>query len=267
MAKIFKYLKLEEWLMACISLIFIVTQVWLDLKLPDYMQSITILVQTPGSAIIDIWIAGGYMLLCTLGSVITAIIVGYFSARIGASFSQELRSQLFSKVESFSMEEINRFSTPSLITRSTNDVTQIQMLIVMALQLLVRAPIMTVWAMTKIAGKGWELSVVTGTGVLIVSIVVVMLIIFVIPKFKKMQTLTDNITRIARENLTGLRVIRAYNAVEYQEHKFESANDDLTSTQMFTYRALAVMMPVMSLIMSGLSLAIYCQRVLDKRCW
>lgn len=257
MVKIFKYLKPREWLMVGISLIFIVAQVWLDLKLPEYMSEITRLTQTPGSAMSDIWFNGGYMLLCTLGSLVAAIIVGYFAAKIAASFSQRLRSLLFNKVESLSMEEVNRFSTSSLITRSTNDITQIQMLVVMGLQLVIKAPIMAAWAIMKIAGKGVEWSMATGVAVLIMLLMVSLLMIFVIPKFKKMQILTDNITRVTRENLTGLRVVRAYNAEDYQEDKFERANEDLTSTQMFTNRAMAVMMPVMSVLMSGLSLAIY----------
>jgi len=257
MARIFKYFKLKEWLLAGISLIFIVTQVWLDLKMPDYMHEITTLVQTPGSAMSDIWVAGGYMLLCALGSLAGSVIVGYIAARIAASFSQRLRSMLFNKVESFSMEEINRFSTSSLITRSTNDITQIQILITMALQLIIKAPVTAVWAVTKIAGKGLEWSMVTGVGVLIVLLMVILLMIFVIPKFRKMQVLTDNITRVTRENLTGLRVVRAYNAENYQEAKFEKANEELTATQLFTNRAMVVLMPVMTLMMSGLSLAIY----------
>jgi len=257
MLKILKYLKPKEWLMAGLSLIFIVAQVWLELKLPDYMAEITRLTKTPGSAMGDIWLNGGYMLLCTLGSLVAAIIVGFFAARICASFSQRLRSLLFNKVESFSMEEINRFSTSSLITRSTNDIMQVQMLIVMALQLVIKAPIMAVWAITKILGKGYEWSMATGVGVLIVLVMVTILMIFVMPKFKMMQTLIDNVTRVTRENLTGLRVVRAYNAEDYQENKFEAANKELTGTQLFTNRALALMMPVMQLMMGGLSLAIY----------
>ena len=257
MVRILKHLKPRQWLMAGISLIFIVAQVWLDLKLPEYMSEITRLVQTPGSAMSDIWLTGGYMLLCALGSIAAAISVGYFAAKIGSSFSQMLRSLLFNKVDSFSMEEINRFSTSSLITRSTNDITQVQMFVTLALQLVVKAPIMAVWAITKIAGKGLEWSMATGAGVLIVLLMVSLLMIFVIPKFRKMQTLTDNITRVTRENLTGLRVVRAYNAEDYQEGKFENANDELTGTQLFTNRAMVVMMPVMLLMMSGLSLAIY----------
>ncbi|HBR02391.1 MAG TPA: multidrug ABC transporter ATP-binding protein [Ruminiclostridium sp.] len=257
MLKIFKYLKPKEWLMAGASLIFIIAQVWLDLKLPDFMSEVTRLTQSPDSAMGDIWLNGSYMLLCALGSLMAAIIVGYFAAKIAAVFSQRLRSLLFNKVESFSMEEINRFSTSSLITRSTNDITQVQMLVVMGLQLIVKAPITAVWAITKIAGKGFEWSIVTGVAVMIVLIMVTFLMIAVMPKFKKMQTLTDNITRVTRENLTGLRVVRAYNAEGYQENKFETANEELTGTQLFTNRAMAVMMPVMTVIMSGLSLAIY----------
>jgi ATP-binding cassette subfamily B protein len=255
--KILKYLTSKEWLMIGVSLAFIVTQVWLDLKLPDYMNEITVLVRTPGSAMSDIWIAGGYMILCTLGSLVAAIIVGFFAARVGASFSQRIRSLLFNKVESFSMEEINRFSTSSLITRSTNDITQVQMLIVIALQLVIKAPIMVVWAITKIAGKGFEWSMATGAAVLIVLIMVAVLMAFVIPKFKKMQSLIDNATRVTRENLTGLRVVHAYNAEGYQEAKFETANKELTDTQLFTNRAMAIMMPVLMTTLNVLSLAIY----------
>ena len=257
MIKVMKYLKPKEWLQALCSLVFIVVQVWLDLKLPDYMSEITRLVQTPGSEMADIWIAGGYMLLCALGSLAAAVIVGFFAARIAASFSKTLRSRLYNKVDSFSMEEINRFSTASLITRSTNDITQVQMIVTMGLQLIVKAPIMAVWAITKIAGKGFEWSLTTGIAVLLMVVMIGLIMIFVIPKFKKMQTLTDNMNRVTRENLTGLRVVRAYNAEDYQEEKFEAANKELTDTQLFTSRAMAIMMPVMSLIMSGLSLAIY----------
>ncbi len=257
MIRIFRYLKLKEWLMALFSLIFVVAQVWLDLKSPDYMAEITMLVQTPGSAMSDIWLAGGKMLLCTLGSLTAAVIVGFFAARIAASFSKRLRSLLFNKVEAFSMEEINRFSTDSLITRSTNDITQVQMLITMGLMLIIKAPIMAVWAITKIAGKGFEWSLTTGAAVVLLIIMIGIIMVFVMPKFKKMQTLTDNMNRVTRENLTGLRVVRAYNAEDYQEKKFEKANEELTATQLYTGRAMAIMMPVMSMIMSGLSLAIY----------
>ena len=257
MFRLLKRLKAAEWLQALVSLVFIVSQVWLDLKLPDYMSEITRLTQTPGSAISDIWLAGGKMLLCALGSVVSAIIVGFFAARIAASFSQRIRSQLFSRVDSFSMEEINRFSTDSLITRSTNDITQVQMLITMGLQMIVKAPIMVIWAVTKIAGKGLEWSLATGVTVLIMMLVISVMMVLVLPKFRKMQTLTDNLTRVTRENLTGLRVVRAYNAEPYQEEKFEVANAELTATQLFTNRGMAVMMPIITTLMSGLTLAIY----------
>jgi len=256
MIKILRYLKTAEWLMALVGLGFIVAQVWFDLRLPDYMKEITTLVQNPGSLMEDIWRTGGKMLLCALGSVAAAMIVGFLASRVGASFSRRLRSMLFNKVESFSMEEINRFSTSSLIVRSTNDVTNVQMLVVMALQIIIRSPIMAVWAITKIAGKGFEWSMVTMTGVIIVTLMSTFLVLVVLPKFRKMQTLTDNITRVTRENITGLRVVRAYNAEAYQEKKFEAANDELTSTNLFTSRAMILMMPVMMMVMSGLALAI-----------
>ncbi|HNW87726.1 MAG TPA: ABC transporter ATP-binding protein [Candidatus Limiplasma sp.] len=257
MVKILKRLSLREWLQALISLAFIVTQVWLDLKLPDYMSQITVLTQTPGSDIAEIWQAGGSMLLCALGSFAAAVVVGFFASRIAASFSQRLRSKLFGKVDSFSMEEISRFSTASLITRSTNDITQIQILITMGLQLIVKAPITAVWAITKIAGKGLEWTVATGVAVAVILVMMTLLLIFVLPKFQKMQTLTDNLNRVTMENLSGVRVVRAYNAESYQNGKFETANAALTQNQLFTSRSMAVMMPMMYLVMSGLTLSIY----------
>ncbi len=257
MLKLLKRLKLAEWLQVFASLIFIIIQVWLDLKLPDYMSEITKLTQIPGSVMADIWIAGAKMLICALGSLVSATAVGFFAARIAASFSQRIRSLLFSKVDSFSMEEINRFSTDSLITRSTNDITQVQMLITMGLQMLIKAPIMVVWAITKIAGKGYEWTLATGVTVGIMVAVIGTIMIFIMPKFKKMQTLTDNLNRVTRENLTGIRVVRAYNAEHYQEEKFEKANQDLTATQLYTNRGMAIMLPMMAALMSGLSLAIY----------
>jgi ABC-type multidrug transport system, ATPase and permease components len=257
MIKILKRFSLSEWLQVLVSLIFIIAQVWLDLRLPDYMSEITVLTQTPGSDISDIWIAGGKMLICALGSFACALVVVFIASRIAASFSRRLRSLLFSKVESFSMEEINRFSTASLITRSTNDITQIQMLVTMGLQFVIKAPITAVWAITKIAGKGFEWSVETGITVAILIAVITSIMFFVLPKFRMMQTLTDNLNRVTRENLTGLRVVRAYNAENYQEAKFETANEELTSTQLFTSRGMAILMPVMTIFMSGLSLAIY----------
>jgi len=243
--------------MVLVSLLFIVAQVWMELSIPEYMAEITKLVQTPGSAMGDIWRTGGMMLLATLGSLMAAVIVGYFAAVIGARFSRRLRSLLFNQVDSFSMEEINTFSTDSLITRSTNDITQVQMLLTMGLTVTVRAPIMAVWAMTRIAGQGLEWTAATGVAVAILTVMVGFLMFFVIPKFKKMQMLIDNMNRVTRENLTGLRVVRAYNAEGYQEAKFEEANGELTATQLYTSRAMAVMMPMLMLIMSGTTLAIY----------
>ncbi len=257
MIKIFKYLKPKEWLVVLLSFGFIVGQVWLELKLPDYMSEITRLVQTQNSPPDQVWRAGGLMLLCALGSLAAAIIVGYFAAKIAASFSRTLRSNLFNKVESFSMEEINRFSTAGLITRSTNDITQVQLIVTMGLQLIVKAPIMAIWAITKIYGKGFEWSMATMIAVLILVVMIGVIMYFVIPKFKKMQTLTDNINRVTMENLSGLRVVRAYNAQDYQERKFEIANKELTETHLFTGRTMSVMMPVMSMLMTGISLAIY----------
>jgi len=257
MRKILKYLTPKEWLMALISLLFIIAQVWLELSIPQYMAEITTLVKTPGSALGDIWRAGGMMLLATLGSLTAAIAVGYCAAVIGARFSRRLRSLLFNQVNSFSMEEINAFSTDSLITRSTNDITQVQVLITTGLTLIIRAPIMAVWAMTRIAGKGLEWTAATGIAVAILTVMVGFLLFFVMPKFKKMQALIDNMNRVTRENLTGLRVVRAYNAEGYQEAKFEAANSELTATQLYTSRAMAVMMPTITLTMSGVSLAIY----------
>ena len=257
MVKILKRLSLAEWFQASFSLLFIVAQVWLDLKLPDYMSRITVLTQTPGSEMAAIWEAGGYMLLCALGSFAAATVVGFLASRIAASLSQRLRSLLFNKVDSFSMEEISRFSTASLITRSTNDVTQIQFLITMGLQLIIKSPIMAVWAITKIAGKGADWTIATGIAVLIVVLMMTLLMIFILPKFRKMQTLTDNLNRVAMENLTGVRVVRAYNAEDYQNGKFEIANEEMTQNQLYTSRGTAIMMPVMTAVMSGLTLSIY----------
>jgi len=257
MLKIFKYLKPKEWTFIVASIVFIVGQVWLDLKLPDYMSKITTLVQTEGSETSDIWAAGGKMLLCALGSMILAVIVGYFAARVATSLSKELRKGVFDKTLSFSMEEINGFSIASLITRSTNDITQIQQTVAMGLQVMIKAPILAVWAILKIMGKSWEWSAATGVAVLVLLILIGNLIIFVLPKFKIVQKLTDNLNRVTRENLTGIRVVHAYNAQAYQEEKFDKVNNSLTDTNLFVNRLMALMQPGMGLIMSGLTLSIY----------
>ncbi|WP_379142915.1 ABC transporter ATP-binding protein [Paenibacillus sp. sgz500992] len=257
MVTILKYLKPKEWALVGFSLLFIVAQVWLDLELPGYMSDITRLIQTPGSEMSEIITAGVWMLLCALGSLATSIIVAGIAARTAANFSSRLRSKLFDKVQSFSMEEINNFSTASLITRSTNDITQVQMLIVIGLQLLLKAPILAVWAMLKITGKSWQWSLSTGVAIGVLILIVGICIVLVLPKFQRLQQLTDNLNRVARENLTGLRVIRAYNAESYQEDKFGAANNELTRTNLFANNVLSMLMPSISLIMSGLSLSIY----------
>lgn len=257
MIKMLKNFKAKEWLQIAACLVFVIVQVWLDLKLPDYMREITTLVQTEGSAMSDIWTQGGYMLLCALGSLLAAFIVGFFAARLAATLSYRLRERLYDKVEAFSMEEIGRFSTSSLITRSTNDITQVQMVIAMGLQVIIKAPILAVWAVLKIAGKSWQWSAATGSAVFVLVIMVAVVIIFALPKFKIVQQQTDKLNLVTRENLTGVRVVRAYNAEKYQEAKFENANAELTKTNLFTNRIMAIMMPGMSLIMNGLSLAIY----------
>ena len=257
MLRIMKYLSKAEIGQMLIALVTIVGQVYFDLKLPDYMSDITTLVETPGSHMKDIWIAGGKMLLISLGSAACAIITGYIAARVAASFTQRLRSLEFRKVESFGPAEMSKFSTASLITRSTNDVTQIQMLIVLGLQMLLRAPIMAVFAIYKIAGKQWEWTLATAVAVVVLLVVVGVCLLLATPKFRRMQKLTDDLNRVTRENLTGLRVVRAYNAEDYQETKFAQANAALTGNQLFAQRTLAFLLPSIQLVMSGLSLAIY----------
>ena len=257
MIKLFRYLKLKEWLYFLISLVFIVAQVFLDLKLPDYMSRITMLVETSGSAMGDIWSAGGMMLLCSLGSLASSITVCFLAARIAASYSKRLRAEMFNKVESFSLEEINAFSTASLITRSTNDVTQVQMLIVISLQVVIKAPTMAVWAVMKIAGKAWQWSLATAITVALLIIILSIAIVLTFPKFRRVQWLQDALNQSARENLTGIRVVRAYNAEDYQEKKFRKANTELLDNQLFANRTMTLLSPFMSLSMNCLSMSIY----------
>ena len=257
MIKLFRYLKLKEWLYFLISLLFIVAQVFLDLKLPDYMSRITMLVETSGSAMGDIWSAGGMMLLCSLGSLASSITVCFLAARIAASYSKRLRAEMFNKVESFSLEEINAFSTASLITRSTNDVTQVQMLIVISLQVVIKAPTMAVWAVMKIAGKAWQWSLATAITVALLIIILSIAIVLTFPKFRRVQWLQDALNQSARENLTGIRVVRAYNAEDYQEKKFRKANTELLENQLFANRTMTLLSPFMSLSMNCLSMSIY----------
>lgn len=257
MIKLFKNLRKQELGLMALALVFIVAQVWLDLTMPDYMADITRLVQTDGSTMSEILTAGGKMLLCALGSLISAVFTAICASKIATSFAALIRGRLFSKVQSFSMEEIGHFSTASLITRSTNDVTQIQMLIAMGLQMLVKAPIMAVWAILKISDKKWQWTFSTAVAVVVLLLIVGACLLLVTPKFKKIQSLTDDLNRVTRENLTGLSVVRAYNAEKYQEDKFEKANDVLTGTNLFAHRTLSFMMPSIQIVMSGLSLAIY----------
>ena len=257
MLKLFKNFGKKEWLYVTISVLLIVVQVWLELKMPDYMAAITQLVKTEGSAISEILKNGGFMLLCALGSLCSAIFVGYFIANLASSFSTKLRKRIFSKVEELSTNEIKAFSTSSLITRTTNDITQVEMLIGMGLQLLVKAPITAVWAITKIVNKSWQWSLVTTIAVLILLSIITTLIIVVMPKFKVVQKLIDKINNITRENLNGLRVIHAFNAEKYQEDKFAEVNDRLTNQQLFNQKAFSIMSPAMYLIMNSLTMIIY----------
>lgn len=257
MFSILKYLRKREMLFMLGTIIVTIIQVFLELKLPDYMNAITATVITPGGDMTYIWIAGGMMLLCSFGGLIASVLVGFFCAKVATGFSMRLRSQVYDKVTGFSMEEINGFSTASLITRSTNDIMHVQMFLVMGTAIMFRAIIMATMAISKIYGKSWQWTVSTAIAVLLLMIMIVSLIIVVLPKFKIIQTLTDNLNRVTRENLTGIRVVRAYNAEDFQEKKFEEANDELMRTHLFTQRAMAVLGPGMSIIMNGLSLAVY----------
>lgn len=257
MLKLLKKFKKKEWFLSFIALLLIIVEVWLELKMPDYMSEITKLVQTEGSKMADIITNGSWMIGCALGSLIAAIIVGYIVANVASSFSMNLRKDLFNKVESLSMNEIKQFKTNSLITRTTNDITQIEMVISMGLQLLLKAPITAGWAILKILNKSWQWSVSTAVAVVILLSVIGMLTIIVMPKFKIVQKLIDKINGVTRENLTGIRVVRAFNAEKYQEDKFEEVNNKLTNQQLFNQTMFAILSPVMYLVMNGLALAIY----------
>ncbi len=257
MIRLFRNLSKKDWLCVFLGIGFIALQVWLDLKIPDYMSQITMLVQTPGSEINEILAEGGKMLLCALGSLASAVLVSMLAARVGADFAATLRLKFFNKVQSFSMEEVDRYSTASLITRSTNDITQVQTFVIMGFQILIKAPIMAVWAICKIADKNGEWTLSTGIAVVLLLIIVGICVTVALPKFKRLQGLTDDINRVTRENITGLKVVRAYNAEKYQEKKFNDVNEDLTETHLFTSVTMSFMMPGIQLIMNGLSLAIY----------
>ena len=257
MVKLLKKLTWKDFILAAAAFVFIIVQVWLSLTMPDYMSEITKLVQTKGSKMNDILIAGGKMLACALGSLLAAVCTSICASKISSNFSANLRGQVFHKVQSFSMEEIGNFSTASLITRSTNDITQVQMLIVMGLEVLLKAPIMAVWALCKISTKNWQWTASTGVAVVVLLSFVGVCVAVALPKFKKLQSLTDNLNRVTRENLTGLNVVRAYNAEGYQQKKFNDANDELTKTQLFANRTMGTMMPGIQMVMNGLMLAIY----------
>lgn len=257
MFKLLKKFNKKDVLIILICVVLISFQVWLDLKLPDYMSKITTLLQQSDTGINSILEQGGYMLLCAGGSLLSAIVVGYLASLLSSTFSKNIRKKIFEKVQSFSMEEIKKFTTSSLITRTTNDITNVEMLISMGLQLLIKAPITAVWAIFKILNKSWQWSAITGVAVLILLTMVVMLMIVVIPKFKIVQKLIDNINGLTRENLLGIRVIRAFNAEKYQENKFEEGNIKLTKTQLFNQSMMGIMQPVMYLIMNCITLAIY----------
>ena len=257
MIKLFKNLTKKEIIYAIICITLVSIHVWLELKVPDYMSSITRMVQTEGSKMADILQQGSYMIICAFASLICSIIVGYFAARVASSFSATLRKKIFEKVGTMGIAEVKKFSTSSLITRTTNDVTQVEMLIGMGLQAMVKAPIMAVCAILKILNKGFEWSILTAICVAILLFVVATLMVIVLPRFEKVQKLIDKINGVTRENLSGIRVIRAFNAEKYQTNKFKNVNDELTNMQLFNQRCFAIMNPVMNLVMHSLTLGIY----------
>lgn len=257
MLKLLKNFGKRQWALVLVAFALILGQVWLDLKIPDYMSEITVLVQTEGSQMSEILKNGGFMVACAFGSLISSIIVGYIASNISAAFSMNIRKKLFNKVGDLAISEIKQFSTSSLITRTTNDITQIEMLIAMGLKLLIKAPITAIWAVNKILNKSWQWSALTAVGVVILLGVIVTLMVIIMPKFKIVQKLIDKINGVTRENLTGIRVVRAFNAEKYQEDKFEEVNNRLTKQQLFNQKAFAVLSPVMYLIMYFLTLGIY----------
>ena len=257
MGKLFKNFSKKDILEIVLCIALIAFQVWLDLKLPDYMSEITRLIQAEGTKVSDILVPGGYMLACAFGSLISAIIVGFFASGISANFSTDLRQRIFRKVESLSTAEIKKFSTSSLITRTTNDVSQVEILISMGLQMLIKAPIMAVWAITKILNKSIEWSMLTGLGVVILMGTIITIMIIVLPRFERVQKLIDKVNGVTRENLTGIRVIRAFNAESFQKERFEDVNTNLTKMQLFNQKCFAFLSPVMNFVMQFLTLGIY----------
>ena len=257
MIKILQNMKKKDIISIITIIGLILLQVYLELKMPDYMSTITRLVQTEGSKMYDIILNGSYMLLCAFGSLVSAIATGYIISKLASNFSLNIREKLFDKVQNLSMNEIKKFQTSSLITRTTNDVTQVEMIIAMGLQMLIKAPTTAIWAITKILNKSWQWSTITAVAVIILLIMITVLVTIVMPKFKKVQKLTDQVNNKTRENIKGIRVIRAFNAEKYQEDKFEETNNELTNNQLFTQKAMSFMSPIMYLIMYGITLAIY----------
>ncbi len=257
MKHILKHFDKHSYLYVLLNAMCILFQVFLELKMPEYMSEITVLTQTPGSEMSDILIAGSKMLLCALLSLVMAIFIHIISARVAADYSWSVRAKLYDKVESFSLEQMNKFSAASLITRSTNDITQVQNIIVFGMMAIIKAPVMSVWAITKIAGKEWQWTLATAISVVVICIVLMVCYVFALPRFQRIQGLTDNINRITRENLTGLRVIRAYNAEGYQEGKFEKANEEITKNNLTAHRIMAIMNPSMMIVMNGMAVIIY----------
>ena len=257
MIRLLKRMRRREWLMAGLCALLVLGQIYFDLSLPDYMSDLTVLIETPGSTVSEILNTGMQMLGCALASAVLSIICGYLASQVAAGFSYGLREDVFNKVADFGQEEMQRFSVPSLINRNTNDITQIQMLIAMGLQIMVRSPIMAVWAVIKIVNKSWTLSAITAGFVAALLSMMAIIIVVVLPRVKRVQKLTDNINRISRENLTGINVVHAYNAEEYQAEKFEKANDTLMRTQLFNQRAFALLLPAVTLAMNALALTIY----------
>lgn len=257
MTKIFKQFNKKDWGLIFVVAILIVFQVWLDLKLPDYMSEITRILQSEGYIIKDILVQGGYMLLCAFGSLGSAVIVGYITSFISADFSMNLRRRIFKKVEDFGMTEIKKFETSSLITRTTNDVTQLEMLVAMGMQMIIKSPVMCVWAITKIINKNVEWSLIVLAGVVILLVTIGILLKIVYPRFEKVQKLIDKVNGVTRENVTGIRVVRAFNAEEYQENKFDKVNNDLTNMQLFNQKCFAILDPIMNIVMHFLTLGIY----------
>lgn len=257
MLKLLKNLNKRDWILAIMCIILIIGQVWLELKMPDYMSKITRLVQTEGSQMRDIIENGAYMLACAFGSLILSVFAGFLASTVSSNFSMRTRKKLYEKVEDLGLQEVKQFSTSSLITRTTNDITQIQMVVAMGLQLMIKAPVTAVWAVLKILNKGWQWSLATGIAVIVLLSVIAVLVAIVMPKFKIVQRLIDRLNGVTRENLNGIRVVRAFNAEEYQEGKFENVNNKLTKQQIFNQKSFSVLQPTMNMVMHTLTLSIY----------